>query len=119
MHCVSRSMRAQHQDQQVTSDLLISDPQLRQDFRKLYTHLHSDRWMGAIPFDYDVLALELVDHLDFPPPLDRWERKRLPLQLDLQRFQVISVYMRVAKLNDEFACLGIGDMRDHVCQEGV
>ena len=75
--------------------------------------------MRTISLNDDVLALEFIDFLDFPPPLDRREWIRLPLKLDLQCVDVISVHMRVAKLDDEFACLGIGDMRDHMCEERV
>ena len=67
----------------------------------------------------DVLALEAVDHLDFPLPLNRRERVRLPPQLDLQCIDVISVYVRVAELDDEFASFGVGDMCDHMREECV
>ena len=92
---------------------------LRRAFGSLHAHLHSDRWMRTISLNNNVLALELVNYFNFPLPLDRRERIWLPLQLGLQCIDVVSIHMRVAKLDNEFARLGIGDMRDHMCEERV
>ena len=75
--------------------------------------------MRTISLNNNVLALEFVNYFDFPPPLDRRERIRLSIQLDLQCIDVISVHMCVAELDDKFACLRIGDMRHHVREERV
>lgn len=75
--------------------------------------------MRTITLNDDVIALELIDHLDFPSPLDRREWIRLSLQLDPQRVDMIAIDVRISKLDDEFACVGIGDMCDHMREERV
>lgn len=75
--------------------------------------------MRTIPLNYNVLEFESVNYFYLPLPLDRRERVRLPFQLSLQCINVISVHMRISKLDYEFACLGIGDVCDHMCEERI
>lgn len=85
----------------------------------LHAHLHWYRRMWIISLHYNILVLKLVNTIDFSCKTDRGERFWFSLELRLECGDVILVDVCVPELDDKLARFGVGDVRDHVREEGV
>ena len=75
--------------------------------------------MWIVTLHYYIIVLKLVNIINFPCKADGGERFWLALELCLEWDDVVLVDVRVSKLDDELARFGVGDVCDHVCEEGV
>ena len=80
----------------------------------LYTHFHGDTRMWVITLHDKVLTGKVVYILDSSLETKFGKWSWFALELRAECVYVITVHMRIAKLDDEFASLGISDMRYHV-----
>ncbi len=85
----------------------------------LHAHLHCNCRMRIVPLNHEILTNKIINILHIPLPPQLRERPRLPLQLNLQRIDVVPIHMRITQLYDELVRFRICDFGDHVCEEGV
>lgn len=83
------------------------------------THLHRYARVWIIALHNDILAREVIDtlHSPLPPKLREW--LGFALQLHLERFDMVFVYVGIAELNDKLVRFGVGNVRHHVREKGV
>jgi hypothetical protein len=69
--------------------------------------------MMSIINELEVTELEVLDILDFRVKGQLWEGVRISLQLFLQWFNVILVYMSITKHVNEFTSLQAANLSQH------
>jgi hypothetical protein len=76
--------------------------------------------MWIIVLNNKVRILEILYFLDIIPcPTKLGEWSRFALKLDLECFYMVTVYMGIAELDNELSGGRVGNMRNHVSEEGV
>ena len=73
--------------------------------------------MRIIPLDHYVLGCEVVNTLHPPRPPELGEWAGLALELRTEGVDVVAIDVGVTELDDQFVCLGISDVGDHVHEE--
>ena len=88
----------------------------------LNTHLHGDRSMGIISLYNEIIVLEPSNPANLlwrPLKPNRRERPRLPLQLHLERINMVFIHVCVSELDYQLFGRGIGNVGEHVGEQGV
>ena len=79
-------------------------------------HLHLDAGVVRVVDQLEIFELELVDVRYVRVDLEIREGVRVPLQLLLQRFDMVGVHMRIAQSVDELTSLQATDLSEHAGQ---
>jgi len=68
---------------------------------------------------YNIAILESINLIYLSRETQRREWLWFSLELCFEPCDMILVYVSIAELDDELARFGVGDVRDHVREEGV
>jgi len=79
-------------------------------------HLHYNLPMRGIILDNEIFGLEITYIFDISSNFQSRERSWLSFQLNLERINMVFVYMRISHGVDQLAGIDIADMCDHPCQ---
>ena len=75
--------------------------------------------MRGIILDKEILRLKIINIRYRSPNGQSWKRSRLPLNLNLQRLNMIFIYMRIPHCMDKLASIHVTDVGNHPRQERV